>query len=77
MIINTGGAGFIGSNLARHLEAHEEIVPFIVWSEVFTGIAGLLWLKTLTQKWPIYKGNGQNHEFFARHCRINIYWHEC
>ena len=27
------------------------------------GIAGLLWLKTLTQKWPIYKGSGKNHEF--------------
>ena len=25
MIIITGGAGFIGSNLARHLEAKEEI----------------------------------------------------
>ena len=25
MIIITGGAGFIGSNLARHLEAREEI----------------------------------------------------
>ena len=25
MIIITGGAGFIGSNLARHLEAREEV----------------------------------------------------
>ena len=30
--------------------------------------AGLLWLKTLTQKWLIYKEMGKITSFFAKHC---------
>ena len=42
----------------------------LVWSELFTGVVVLLELETLSQEWPCYMGNGQNHEFFffARHC---------
>ena len=39
---------------------------------MFTGIAGLLWQKTLIQKWLIYKENGQNQETFLQGtvCRV-------
>ena len=38
------------------------------------GVAGLLKLKTLTQKWLFYKGNHQNHEFFCKALYLNVYY---